>query len=130
LTGKPCVVRTAPYDVRLPSGKGGDTVVQPDIVVICDKGKRKSGACVGAPDLVVEILSDSSASYDRVRKFNLYRDSGVKEYWIVDPAGKTVEACMLKDGEYVVRRYGEGDSAPVGILGGLPIALQDIFTEA
>ncbi|MDR1702800.1 MAG: Uma2 family endonuclease [Sporomusaceae bacterium] len=90
LKGKKCVVRVAPYDVRLP--KEGETketvstIVQPDIVVVCDKNKRDRKGCFGAPDLVIEILSPSTSKRDLIEKFALYQEHGIREYWIVNPA--------------------------------------------
>ena len=94
--GRPCRLFAAPLDVVLSE----DTVVQPDLLVVCDS-KKITGACVrGAPDLVVEILSPSSASYDRMLKFKRYADAGVKEYWIVSPDLATVEIFTLDDGSF------------------------------
>ncbi|MDR0663586.1 MAG: Uma2 family endonuclease, partial [Spirochaetaceae bacterium] len=82
LHGKPCKVRSAPYDVRLfyAEDESDDTVVQPDISVICDEKKRGPEGCRGAPDLVVEVLSPSNTADETVRKFNLYMKAGVREY--------------------------------------------------
>ena len=76
--GKPCRLFVAPLDVVLSE----DTVVQPDLLVVCDPQKITGGCVRGAPDLVIEILSPSSASYDRLLKFKRYADAGVKEYWL------------------------------------------------
>ncbi len=94
--GKPCRLFAAPLDVVLSE----DTVVQPDLLVVCDP-KKITGACVrGAPDLVIEILSPSSASYDRLLKFKRYADAGVKEYWIVSLDLATVEIFTLDGGSF------------------------------
>ena len=94
LRDKPCELYTAPFDVRLKSGKEKEdnisTVVQPDISVICDKKKLDDKGCLGAPDLIIEIISPSTASRDFKEKLDLYDKHGVKEYWIVDPATKIV----------------------------------------
>ena len=127
LKGKPEKVFAAPYDVRLNAGTDDDTVVQPDLVVICDQSKRDVRGCKGAPDMAVEILSPSTAGRDMVVKFNHYKDAGVREYWIVDPESRTVSAHILKNGEYVTTAYGEGDSAPVHVLEGCVIDLADVF---
>jgi Uma2 family endonuclease len=93
---KPCRLFVAPLDVVL----GEETVVQPDLLVVCDPGKI-TGACVrGAPDLVIEILSPSSASYDRLLKFKRYADAGVKEYWIVSPELALIEVFTLDGGSF------------------------------
>ena len=71
----------------------------PDVMVVCDPDKVQSDGVHGAPDLVVEVLSPGSAHYDRGRKKDVYEACGVKEYWIVDPANKTVEQHLLRDGK-------------------------------
>ena len=82
-----CKLYTAPFDVRFPQ-KGESqvyTVVQPDLCVVCDFEKIDSKGCVGAPDLVVEILSPGNSKKEMKSKFALYQEEGVREYWIVDP---------------------------------------------
>jgi Uma2 family endonuclease len=105
---KGCQVYVAPFDVRLP-GKSKDdkdilTVVQPDICVICDKSKIDARGCLGAPDIVVEILSPSNNSVEINKKFDLYEQSGVKEYWIVSPQDNTFWVSILIDGQYITSR--------------------------
>ena len=100
-----CEVYPAPFDVRLIKNKGQknqeiNTVVQPDICVICDLEKLDDKGCIGAPDLIIEILSDSTAKKDYNEKFNLYEENGVKEYWIVNPASHTIEIFSLMDDKY------------------------------
>jgi Uma2 family endonuclease len=129
LNGKPCQVFYAPFDVRLNAEGNDDTVVQPDILVVCDSKKLGERSCDGAPDMVVEVLSPSTAQFDIVRKFKLYRKYGVREYWIVDPESKTVNIYLLKDGVYVADSYMEEDAQiPVKVLEGCLINLQDVFT--
>ncbi|MDR2804237.1 MAG: Uma2 family endonuclease, partial [Dysgonamonadaceae bacterium] len=101
-----CRVYHAPFDVRLP--KNGetaneriDTVVQPDICVICDENKLDDAGCIGAPDLLVEVQSPATARYDLCEKFDLYEKSGVKEYWIVFPSDKGITVYTLQEnGKY------------------------------
>ena len=128
LTGKPCEVFPAPLDVRL-NGLGGDDddVFQPDIVVICDRAKIDGSGCNGAPDLVIEILSPSTAVRDKVLKFNAYQRAGVREYWIVDPDSKTVQVHILESGRYFTKSYCESDIIPVHVLKGCEISLPDVF---
>jgi Uma2 family endonuclease len=99
-----CEVYQSPFDVRLIKNKGKqneiDTVVQPDICIICDLDKLDDAGCLGAPDLIVEILSDSTAKKDYNEKFNLYEENDVKEYWIVNPATQTIEIFSLIDHKY------------------------------
>jgi Uma2 family endonuclease len=132
LLGKPCKVRPAPYDVRLfyAEDESDDTVVQPDISVICDEKKRGPEGCRGAPDLVVEILSPSNTADEYIRKFNLYMKAGVREYWIVDPKSKTVQAFVLQNDVYTGRVYDSGMTLPSAVLEGLSITLRDVFMEA
>jgi len=100
--GKPCKVYVAPFDVVLPD-KGTDdwrdsiTVVQPDLVVICDKSKLTDEGCLGAPDLVVEIISPYTSKKDIKEKFDLYEREGVREYWIVYPGDRAVQVYALTE---------------------------------
>jgi Uma2 family endonuclease len=129
LYGKPCKVRAAPYDVRLfyAEDESDDTVVQPDISVICDERKRGNEGCRGAPDLVVEILSPSNTSEECVRKFNLYLKAGVHEYWILDPQSETAQVFVLRDGAYVGRVYGSASPLSSAVIEGLSVTLGDVF---
>jgi len=107
--GKPCKVYDAPFDVVLPD-KGTDdwrdsvNVVQPDLVVICDKSKLTDEGCLGAPDLVVEIISPYTSKKDIKEKYDLYEREGVREYWIVYPGDRAVQVFALTDEGY----FGEG----------------------
>ena len=130
LEGKPCEVFISPFDVRLNHDKADNIIVQPDLLVICDREKIANGKnCEGAPDMVVEVLSESSRSMDFVKKFNNYLIYGVKEYWIIDPNEKILHAHTLHQGQgqYFTHVFGEEDTAPVRILDGLEIVLSDIF---
>ncbi|MCP4138243.1 MAG: Uma2 family endonuclease [bacterium] len=133
LKGKKCKVYAAPFDVRFPEGKEKDdrvlTVVQPDISVICDKKKLDDKGCRGAPDLVIEILSPSTASKDVKEKFFLYQKHGVKEYWIIHPDEKIIEVFKSdKKGKYgAPEMYSFDDEIKVGIFKELVIDLKDIL---
>ncbi len=135
LRGKKCKVYTAPFDVRLfeedsDRPEDVDTVVQPDLMVICDPKKVDRRGVQGAPDLVVEILSDSTRRIDRLTKFNLYQRAGVREYWIVDPATRTVSVYSLEEGAYyAAATYGADSSVPVGVLDDCTIDLSTVFPE-
>ena len=130
LRGKPCKVFSAPLDVRLNAAADNDVdVVQPDLMVVCDRSKIDEKGCNGAPDLVIEILSPSSISHDKLRKFNKYLQTGVREYWIVDPYNKMVTVNILDNGKYYNTAYGETDTVPVHILEGCEISLSDVFAE-
>ena len=129
LKGKACRVFHAPFDVRLNADTLDDTVVQPDLVIICDRSKLSGTGCVGAPDMVIEILSPSTARYDRTLKFDIYRRAGVREYWIVDPDTKTLSVHILNNGEYMIRAYTDADIVAVHAIGGCMIDLADVFEE-
>ncbi|MGN1457925.1 MAG: Uma2 family endonuclease [Acutalibacteraceae bacterium] len=110
--GGDCEVYTAPFDVELSE----DTVVQPDISVICDKNKLTKKGCTGAPDWIIEITS-SNAINDYIYKLEIYQRYGVKEYWIVDPRTNDVSIYYLV-GELFTYHYKFSDSIPVGIYKG------------
>ncbi len=96
-----CEVLTAPFDVRLPlpprrvKGNKIDTVVQPDICVICDKTKLDEQGCIGAPELIVEILSPGNPKKEMKDKLELYELAGVQEYWVIDPDRNVVFSYIL-----------------------------------
>jgi len=129
LTGKPYRVYPAPFDVRLffEEDESDDTVVQPDITVICDKERRGKEGGRGAPDLIVEILSPSNTAIEMQRKFNLYHDAGVREYWVVDGEKKALTVYLFDGEKSISRTYGEKDSVPVAVLTGLAIELGSVF---
>ena len=129
LKGKKCKVFVSPIDVRLNAHDRDDTVVQPDVLVLCDKNKLDDHGVVGAPDMVIEILSPSTASKDMVLKLRIYRQAGVREYWIVDPVSKTVIVYLLRGSDYIASSYGETDVVPVDVLEGCVIDLSEVFEE-
>jgi Uma2 family endonuclease len=131
LQGKPCKVRSAPYDVRLfyREDEHDDTVVQPDISVICDEKKIGPEGCRGAPDLVIEVLSPSNTSEEFVRKLNLYLRAGVREYWIVSPKTKIVQVNLLENNAYRSVIYKDG-ALPAAVLEGFSVTLNDVFALA
>ena len=90
LNGKPCQPFSAPLDVFLVDDQDPDTVVQPDVLVVCDETKIQENGIHGAPDFVAEILSDSTAYKDLGRKKELYERTGVREYWIINPDSSSV----------------------------------------
>ncbi len=105
LENKPCNVFEAPFDVRLPKKSKADkdifTVLQPDLCVVCDNAKLDRRGCIGAPDLVVEVLSPGNNSKELRKKFEAYEEAGVKEYWIVSPQNETFLVYNLVDGKFV-----------------------------
>lgn len=106
LEGSPCRPYIAPFDVRLPKADENDndvdTVVQPDLVVVCDRAKLDDRGCRGAPDWVVEVLSPSTAGHDQILKRALYQRVGVREYWLVHPVDRIVTIYALNEGIYGV----------------------------
>ena len=135
LEDKECSIYTAPFDVRLPVGFQTDdeikTVVQPDISVFCDQDKLDDRGAVGAPDLIIEILSPSTAAKDLREKFSLYEKSEVKEYWIVDPANETLTVYNLDVNDKYPRGkvFAGEDKVKVGIFKDLEIKMDDVFKD-
>ena len=135
LAGKTCRVYPSPFDVRLfdtADDRPEDSayVLQPDLMVVCDKSKVDRYGVHGAPDLVIEILSHATRSNDRIRKYNLYEQAGVREYWIVDPDHHMVQIYTLEEGRYhAAEVFTDGSIVPVGILDGCSIDLRLVFPE-
>ena len=127
LKGKKCKVFAAPFAVNLEQGKGRDTTVQPDLVVVCDPNKLDSRGCNGAPDVVIEILSPSTAKHDMGIKQRKYQKAGVQEYWIVSPDMRTVQQYTLKDGLYFANSYVGDEIVTSNVLQDLKIPLAEIF---
>lgn len=111
LENKECKVYYAPFDVRFiqENQEEGeiDSVVQPDIAVICDKSKIDDKGCLGAPDLIVEILSPATAQKDMTIKFDLYEKNRVQEYWVVHPEEKYIEIFTSEEGQKESGKYGK-----------------------
>lgn len=134
LEGKKCRVYAAPFAVRLFEKDGDmpeevDTMVEPDLSVVCDGSKLDERGCKGAPDLVIEILSPSTRRHDRLVKLGLYQRAGVREYWIVDPENKAVQV-FLRDADGFLRLhedYGQEELAKVHALEGCYIELNRLF---
>jgi Uma2 family endonuclease len=130
LNGKTCELFVAPFDVCLFGlGEKDKTVVQPDLLVICDDSKIDEKYCNGAPDLVIEILSPSNRSHDILVKFNLYLGAGVKEYWVVDPEDKTLSVHIMSDGQYNTSVYDSSVAVPVHVLDGCVINMSEVFNS-
>ena len=127
LKNKPCKVFPAPFGVRL--NEKEDTVVEPDIIVVCDMDKLDGKVCIGAPDLVIEILSPSTAKRDMLIKYRLYQKAGVREYWIIDPEIDLVQVGVLSAGSYITSVYGSTDKVPVHILENFEIDLSEVFPD-
>lgn len=134
LKGHPCQVYPAPFDVRLTLGaeKNEDiyTVVQPDLSVICDVKKLDDAGCIGPPDLIVEILSPGNNRKDVYLKYNIYEESGVKEYWVIHPHEQTLIINSLVEGRYLPSRLlTSGDIVESKILPGFTLDLSLLFED-
>ena len=127
---KTCKVFFAPTDVRLNADTKDNTVVQPDLLIVCDKSKIDKKSIIGAPDMILEILSHSSVSKDMITKFMLYLNAGVREYWIVDPDTGSVIVNIHQDGTYVGKAYDKSAVVPVSILEGCSVNLAEVFTDS
>ena len=98
-----------------------DTIVRPDISIICDPDKLTERRCEGAPDWIIEIVSPSNPKHDYLTKLELYQRTGVREYWIVDPRKKTVTAYRLDENDFDMTCYSFQDKIKVGIYDDLMI---------
>jgi len=83
--------------------------------------------CLGTPDMIIEILSESTRGYDKVKKFNIYLEAGVREYWIVDPIERIVNVHIFKDGNYILKPYGDTDTISIHVLEGCMVNLAEVF---
>ena len=139
LKDKPCRAFTAPFDVRLfdrhkslIANREIFSVVQPDISVICDKTKIDSQGCLGAPDWVIEILSKGNSKKEMQLKYQLYQESGVKEYWLIYPYEKAVHQFVLDDNSekyQLLNMYCGEDIATPHLFPNLQINLNEIFED-
>ena len=135
LEGRACEVYPAPFAVRLFEEEGDrpedvDTLVEPDITVVCDRSRLDRHGCKGAPDMVVEVLSPSSLRMDRFVKLALYQRAGVREYWLVGPEERTVQVYTLENGILQPRAfYGPKETAKVHVLEGCFIELSKVFSD-
>lgn len=136
LKGKPCRVYLSPLDVRIDQEEGTPdeevyTVLQPDLVVVCDKKKQDDMGIKGSPDLAIEILSKGTARRDQNVKFKIYEEAGVREYWIVDPWKRTITIHLLGgDGKYSAPVcYSEKMKVESRVLEGINFSAEEIFVE-
>lgn len=136
LGGKKCSVYAAPFDVRLPRKHKATneeilTVVQPDVCIICDTSKLDDKGCIGAPDLVIEILSPGNSKKEIKLKYEVYEEAGVKEYWIINPVEENVAVLTLNaSGKFEgAKLYATDDIIYTHAVEGLAIHLSDIFSN-
>lgn len=134
LDKSPCRLYTAPFDVRLTPRKDDKrnkihTIVQPDLCVICDLDKLDDAGCVGAPDLIVEILSPGNSRKEMKEKFEVYEENGVKEYWLVYPFDEYVMVYTLNEkGKFIGSKpLVEGEFIQSTVLPGLEIEVGEVF---
>ena len=133
---KECEVYIAPFDVRLPDKEEAKdteilTVVQPDISIICDRKKLDDRGCVGPPDLIIEILSPSTAAKDLKVKRMLYEQHGVQEYWLLHPIDKVAMLYTLtKEKQYDKAQILDREDILTSVqFEELSIALHSIFVD-
>ena len=132
LEGKMCEVYTAPFDVRIPRDSKSDnqiiTVLQPDICVVCDPSKLDKRGCIGAPDIVIEVLSPGNNAKELKNKFEAYEEAGVNEYWIVSPQDQWLQQHVLTDGKFHPSPYSvPGDNITSNVLPGFSLTLTGLF---
>ena len=133
---KECRLYHAPSDVRFPKERKSQddqqvyTVLQPDLYIVCDLSKLDDRGCLGAPDMVIEIVSAQNSKRDVRDKFDIYQEHGVREYWIVNPNDENVTVFVLDDTSkfQFVGMYAGDDKIPVNIFNGdLKIDLTEVF---
>jgi Uma2 family endonuclease len=134
LENKPCKVYPAPFDVRFPKKSKADkdiyTVLQPDICVICDLTKLDDRGCIGAPDVVVEILSPGNNKMELLNKYNVYQEFGVREYWILSLADKTMLVYALVEGRFQASKlFSISENVSSKILPGFELNLMKVFED-
>jgi Uma2 family endonuclease len=127
-----CQVFVAPFDVRLFKKSSADTkvttVVQPDLCIICDENKLDDRGCVGAPDLIIEIVSPGNSKRELKTKFNLYEENNVLEYWVVHPTEKSIQQFVLIKNKFqLVHTFFEEDKMECKVFKGLVIRVKNIF---
>ena len=132
LRGKPCRVFAAPLDVRLfPEKDNSDeTVVQPDLLVVCDRTKLGKGSVNGPPDLVLEIISPSTSNKELFVKFRAYLDAGIPEYWMIEPEQKFVQLHIYENGHFISSSYEGEDTVPSTVLRGFTVDLKTLWLAA
>ncbi|GAB3938163.1 Uma2 family endonuclease [Mucilaginibacter myungsuensis] len=137
LKGQNCKVFMAPFDVRLVRDETSDkkvkNVVQPDVCVVCDMAKMADPrSCLGAPDIIVEVLSTGNSSKELKTKYDLYEEFGVKEYWVVYPSEQSLVRYVLDtNGKFATegRALTGGDTLTTPILPGFELAMDDVFRD-
>ncbi len=135
LKKKPCKVYISPFDVRFPNESHKDkavfTVLQPDICVICDRGKIDARGCIGTPDIVVEVLSPGNTKTELLHKYRVYEEFGVKEYWVVSQGDKSILIYTLNQkGKFQPSKiFTLSEKISSTVLPGFELALDDVFED-
>ncbi len=123
--GRSCEPLVSPIDVKL----SAEDVVQPDIVVICDRSQITESHIEGAPTLAIEVLSPSTHRHDRVRKLRLYARAGIQEYWLVQPYPAVIEVLQLTGGHYrIAAAYTDTETLRSPSFPELELDLSTVFT--
>ncbi|WP_243718065.1 Uma2 family endonuclease [Pedobacter changchengzhani] len=135
LKGEVCEVYSAPFDVRFPKESKADkdvfTVLQPDICVVCDKNKLDDRGCIGAPDIVVEILSPGNTKMELLHKYKVYEEFGVKEYWVVSQSDQNILIYTLNGlGKFEPsKQFTLSEKITSSVLPGFELKLDDVFGD-
>ncbi|MFW0716865.1 Uma2 family endonuclease [Pedobacter sp. N23S346] len=135
LKNQNCKAYSAPFDVRFPKESNADqdvyTVLQPDICVICDKSKLDDRGCIGAPDLIVEILSPGNTKVELLHKYQVYQEFGVKEYWVVSQSDQSILIYTLNEhGKFQPSKiFTLSEKITSTVLLGFELALDDVFGD-
>lgn len=135
LEKKACKVYISPFDVRFPKESKADknvfTVLQPDICIICDKSKLDDRGCIGAPDLVIEVLSPGNNKMELLYKYKVYEEFGVKEYWLVSQSDQSILIYTLNDlGKFMPSKlFTLSEKVTSSVLPGFELSLDDVFSN-
>lgn len=134
LKGKRCKVFVSPLDVCLSGVKDTNkeyNVVEPDVILVCDNEKITDKCILGAPDLLIEVLSKTSRKHDTFIKFNLYERYGVKEYWIIDTEAETISQYILNEKNiYTLQKiYEVTEDVEVNVLENCTISLKELLKK-
>ena len=133
LEGRPCRAYVAPFDVRLPRGDEADadidTVVQPDVLVVCDPAKLDERGLRGAPDWVIEVLSPATAGHDQTRKLAAYERAGVPEVWLVHPSDRVLTIYRREGHRYGRPLIQELEGVTPSLLDGVAVDWQRVLAQ-
>ncbi|WP_316846973.1 Uma2 family endonuclease [Pedobacter psychrodurus] len=135
LKKQPCKVYISPFDVRFPKESNNDkaifTVLQPDICVICDRNKIDARGCIGAPDLVVEVLSPGNSKMELLNKYRVYEEFGVREYWVVSQSDQNILVYTLnEEGKFQPSKiFTLSEKITSSVLPGFELTLDDVFED-